>query len=171
MGKIFLTEKDRQRRQVRARLELTARREKLDAQSLENLANEYDAKTHKHARRYAFRLLALWRAGHLNASIAARGAWLTLEEKTKSLWIDENGQVVTRQIQEQSAEAAKKEKARIKRERQVLGDLCGAVLANGQRCKNKKMFGASRCYRHGGRDEVSANSWCAPIEEGDPFAN
>lgn len=141
---------------VQTRLEITAKRGNLDASTLEWIAESYDRKKQKDARRYAFRLLALWRAGYLDANGAAAGAWRTLEERAKSLWINENGQVITRQIQEMEAEAKQSAKQQIRRERQVLGDLCGAILPNGEACGNKKMFGARHCYRHGGREELTA---------------
>ena len=64
MGKIKLRKSPKeiqfeQRAEVRKRVEVTARRGVLDLEVLEWIAKSYDAKTHKAARRYAFRLAAL----------------------------------------------------------------------------------------------------------------
>lgn len=161
MGKIkaALSPKQTQferRAEVRKRVEVTARRGVLDLETLEWIAKSYNVQTHKAARRYAFRLVALWRAGHFNQSIAAGGSWTALEEKTKSLWFDDEGQVLTRQSREEETEKKLTENRKIRREREVLGAICGALLPNGAACKNLKMLGASRCYRHGGKEQLAA---------------
>jgi hypothetical protein len=165
-------QRQKEREKVQKRVSLTARRGLLDLESLENIAGEYDAKTHGAARRYALRLVKLFRAGRLSPELAARGDWGRIGRLTKRFWYDENGQVVTEEMQAEETSKKTVKNQEMRRARAIFGEECGAMLLSGKACKNLKMLGASRCYRHGGKEQLEAKSAREGIEaDGDPFAD
>jgi hypothetical protein len=145
MVQILIPEKEVQKRIVRHRLEELANESELTEESFEALIERYaNAPRMKHARRYAKRLRVLWRAGILRRWDVRGQKWELIEKRAASVWINNEGELIPRHLQDEITSCKMAERLPPKRER----PLCAATRKDGKPCQARAVPYSTLCNVH-----------------------
>ncbi len=132
--------KQRQKDKVRRDLTTLARRGDLTLEVFEQMITGYDA----YPKRYAKRLLALFRVGRFSAYDVAKGRWQEIESIGQTAWYTTEGQLMPRALSEMEKEEKTAARPLPKKER----PLCEAICQNGNSCQAKARPGQNFCLKH-----------------------
>jgi len=133
MVQILIPEKEVQKRIVRHRLEELANESELTEESFDALI-----------QRYAKRLRALWRAGILRRWDVRGQKWELIEKRAASVWINNEGELIPRHLQDEITSCKMAERLPPKRER----PLCAATRKDGKPCQARAVPYSTLCNVH-----------------------
>ncbi len=136
--------KQRQKAKVRRDLTALARRGDLNLATFEPLVQDYDHEHWPYARRYAKRLLALFRTSVFSTYEVAGSKWSQIEGRAKNVWYTAEGQLMPRYLHKLEAEAREATRLPTKRER----PRCTAICRDGHPCRAKALPNATLCFKH-----------------------
>jgi len=139
---------DQQRDQVRRNVYILARQATFNEKSLEELARTYDGQPAKRAaKRYARKLLALYRAGLFTSTDFSNRRdwyfvnWLEIEDRARFFWVTRDGEKIKREALARRMEEKRKppKSARAR---------CAAIAKSGDQCRAKAAPESDFCRFH-----------------------